>query len=111
MISGKKEIVIIQGDTYQKSVQILRCNNGTHEVISPELIDSVIITSSKLNINKILGYDSQNKKYILNLQSSETALFSPQITTYDITVKFTDQKIKTLCYKGQIRVMEKVNAI
>jgi len=111
LISGKKEIVIIQGDSYQKSVQILKCNHGEHEIIPHELIDKVIITSKSLNINKELAYDDENKKYLLNLTSSETASFKPQITNYDLTVIFTDSKIKTICYNGQVKILEKSNTL
>ncbi len=103
MITGKREINIIQGDYYQKNVII--------QNVDPSLIDTVNITCKALNVNKDLVYDSENQKYIFYLTPTETANFKVALTSYDLTITFADSKRKTVCYNAMFRVMAKNNII
>lgn len=103
MIKGKKEIVIIQGDSYQKKVKIINVDNS--------LIDSVIMSCEKLNINKELTYDSEKQEYVFYLSPEETSAYQENLANYDFTIKFKDDNIKTICYNSMIRVMPKNNAV
>ncbi len=103
MVKGKKEITIIQGDSYQKNVKILNVDHA--------LIDKVIMSCIKLNINKELTYDSENDKYVFYLSPEETSTYDEIITNYDFTIKFKDDNVKTVCYKSMIRVMSKSNSL
>lgn len=103
MITGPKEIVILQGDYYRKTVHF---NN-----IEPELISNVNITCKSCGLSKDLSYDSENKRYIFELSSDETTIMEPAISTYDLTVTFTGDKIKTVCYNAGFKVLKKTNKL
>lgn len=103
MITGKKEINIIQGDSYTKNVII---KNVDHE-----LIETVNITCKALNVDKDLTYDSTTNKYIFNLSPEETSEFKVMLTNYDLTVTLINNRKKTVCYNSVFRVMKKNNVI
>lgn len=103
MIKGDSGIIVIQGDTYQKSVII--------ENVDSELIDDIYISCKDLGINKQLEYDNENDKFVFTLTSQETINLKSMTTTFDITVYFKDSKVKTVSYKSNIQVLPKTNAV
>ena len=103
MITGKVDIQIIQGDTYQKNVLI--------ENVDLSLIEGVYFSCSKLDITQKLEYDNNIERYVFILTADETKDLTPIYTDYDITIKFTDDKIKTVSYRGGFCVLPKTNEI
>ena len=103
MVTGKVEIQIIQGDSYQKNVLISK--------VDLALIEGVYFSCSKLNIEKKLDYDRDIERYVFALTSNETKDLPPIYTDYDITVKFNDDKIKTVSYRGSFSVLLKTNKV
>lgn len=103
MISKKYTIEIIQGDTIEKNIVISGVNNND--------IDKVYLSSSKLQIDKELTYDSENQKWLFKLESNETKNLTITTTDFDITIKFTNDDILTCIYRGLIQVLPKINKV
>lgn len=103
MVKGKVEINIIQGDNYQKNVLV--------EDVDLSYIEGVYFSCSRLNICKKLPYDSDIARYVFSLTADETKAFPPIISDYDITIKFTDEKVSTVSYRGRINVLPKINEV
>lgn len=97
------DIIIIQGDTYQKNVSI--------EGVYLDSIEGVYFSCGKLKLSKKLPYDSTIGRFTLILTSEETTALKPIVTDYDITVKFFDSKIRTGLYRGKLIVSEKNNPV
>ena len=100
MIKGQKQIKVIQGDSYQLNVSVTNAS-GT--------INHIVVSSKKLNIKKILTFDSESNKYIFNLTAEETAEFPVITTDYDLTIFFTDENVQTIAYRAEIVVLPKTN--
>ena len=96
-------ITIIRGDTCQKNVSITG--------VETSLIDSVYFSCNDLEIDKALTYDNTIGKWIFRLEPNETSLLKKITSDFDITVKFTDDSISTLIYRGTIRVLPKNNKV
>lgn len=103
MVTGNVEIKIIQGDYYQKNVSVKN--------VDSTLIEGVYFSCDKLNICKKLEYDNDIEKYKFILTPQETSELKPIICDYDITIKFTDDKIKTPSYRGSVVVLPKTNEV
>ena len=99
----ESDIVIIQGDTYEKHVSI--------DGVFLSAIESVYFSCGKLNITKQLNYDGSINRFVLTLSSDETKTFKPVVTDYDITVKLNGDKVTTGLYRGKLIVAEKNNPI
>jgi len=98
----QSDIVVIQGDTYQKNVSI--------EGVFLESIESVYFSCGKLNLEKELYYDESINKFVLLLTSEETKNLKPIVTDFDITVKIIG-KVITGLYRGKFIVAEKNNRV
>lgn len=103
MICGKVNIIIVQGDSYQKKVKI--------EGIDNEMIEGVYFSSDKLKFSKKLTYSMVEEKYIFSLTPLETETFPAGKGDYDITIKFIDDKIKTISYRESFDVLPKINKV
>ena len=100
MIRGQKQIKVIQGDSYQLNVSVENVTNA---------IDNITVSSEKLEIKKVLTYDSVNNKYIFTLTPNETRNFTVGKTDYDLTIFFADDNVQTIVYKSEITVLPKTN--
>lgn len=99
----KNVIEIIQGDTLQKNVLI----SG----VSETQISKVYFSCKKIEIEKELTYDSEIERYVLRIESDETKELEPITTDYDLTIKFTDDDVSTVLYRGILKVLPKVNEV
>ncbi len=99
----QSDIVIIQGDTYQKNVIV--------DGVFLSAIEGVYFSCGKLNLSKKLEFDGSINKFVLILSSEETASLKPVVTDYDITVKFEGNKVQTGVFRGKLIVSEKNNPI
>lgn len=102
MTEGNSTITIIQGDSYDRTITI--------EGIDTELIKEVYISCSELNLCKQL-IKSPDGSFTFSLSSEETKGFKEFYGNYDLTVKFNNNKIKTLLYKSFIKILAKTNGI
>lgn len=99
---------IVQGDSYKAKV-IIKNADGT--VVDRNLIDKIYFTSKSLNVQKQITYDTDLSNYILSLTPAETKLFKPEEHSFDLTIIFTSESIKTVTYEGVILVLAKHNEI
>lgn len=97
------DIVIIQGDTYQKNVII--------EGVYTDIIEGVYFSCGKLNLTQKLSFNSQFNHFELILSSEQTATLKPVVTDFDITVKLQNDKVTTGLYRGKLIVLDKNNPI
>lgn len=97
------EIIIIQGDTYQKNVAV----NG----VMRDQIQAVYFSCAKLNVTKELPFDPTIMKYVLRFTPEETASFKHIVTDFDITVKLAETVVKTGVYRGKLMILEKNNSV
>ena len=98
----KPTITIVKGDSFEKTFKMEQSNS---------LIAKVYFTSKDLNLQKELSYDSTHDVYTLSLTKDETADLREVLTTYDITVQFSDDKILTVVYKDLIHILPKINKV
>lgn len=103
VISGNTQISIIQGDSYQKSIEITN--------VDTELIESIVFSCKALNLTRELTKSLIGNKYELYFTATETLAFSVFNSSYDLTVKFKDSKIKTIVYNSFIEVLPKNNTL
>lgn len=96
-------ITIIKGDTCQKNVTI--------KTGKLRIIDSVYFSSEKLGFSQKLRYDEDIGKYIFYLSPQETSEMNTYYGDFDITIKFSDNDIRTALYRGYIEVLEKTNVV
>lgn len=99
----QSDIVIIQGDTYQKNVLV--------EGVLLDTIEGVYFSCGKLNISKELTFDENLNAWVLLFTHEETQSFKPIVTDYDITVKLFGNNIKTGLHRGRLQVSEKNNPV
>lgn len=100
---GNTRLQIIQGDSFDRIISI--------EGAEKSQIEGVYFSCEKLEICKKLVYDESNNYYVLSLNASETSDFKTIETTYDLTIKFTNDKTQTATYCSQITIMPKVNKV
>ncbi len=99
----QSDMVIIQGDSYQKNVYI--------DGVFLSAIEGVYFSCGKLNLSKKLDFDDANNNWFLLLTPEETEILKPVVTDYDITVKFNGNKVQTGLYRGKLIVSEKNNPV
>ena len=99
----QSDIVIIQGDTYQKNVLI--------EGVLLDAIEAVYFSCGKLNLSKQLPFDSSLQRFTLILSHEETQALKPIVTDYDITVKLFGDTIRTGLHRGKLIVLDKNNPV
>lgn len=102
MCNNTIELEIIQGDSFELYLSIADVDYTD--------IKDIYFTSAELHINT--KFELKNGDYILNIPAELTSTLLPVISTdYDITVYFTDNKVKTVKYRGKIKVYEKTNKV
>jgi len=99
---------IVQGDSYKAKVKI---KNADGTAVDRQYISHIYFTSKSLNLQKEITYDTEMQDYILSITPTETASFKPEEHSFDLTIYFTEQSIKTATYEGQILVLEKHNEV
>ena len=103
MVNGNAEIMIIQGDSYQKNIVVRNAN-----LIS---IKNIYITCDRFGICQDLDFNDEIGKWVFYLSPEQTAQLQETTTDYDITIEFTDKKIKTVSFEAQFVVFKKKNKI
>lgn len=101
MVIGDSKITIIQGDSYERYI--------TFEGVDLNLIEGVYFSSEKLGIVKKLFLN--HNIFILSLTAEETMNFPIMNATYDLTVKFIENKVNTVQYQAVISILSKNNRI
>jgi hypothetical protein len=101
-MSNTKEIQLVQGDSLTLSL--------TFEDIESSDIQAIYFSSKGvLNFAKEFSEDGDN--YILTIAAEDSEDFSRGHFTYDITVEFTENRKKTVIYKGPFVILSKDNKI
>lgn len=103
MIKGKLDMIIIKGDTYEKRITLTNIDNNT--------IEGVYVSSEGLSISQKTTYDNVNSCYVFRLDTTDTNVLETMSTTYDITLKLTNDEVYTLLHKGLVKVLPKVNEV
>jgi hypothetical protein len=102
MINDETTITIIKGD----SLHI----NLTFENLDAELISHVYFSSRNI-ITKEFIYDEFEENYRLEILAAESAQFEAGRFSYDITVFFIDDGVKTVQRKGPFVILTKDNMV
>lgn len=97
----KATIDIIQGDSFMQEIEI--------EGADIDLIEGVYFSCEKLNLCKKLKL--VDGIFVLEIESNETINFPKVYTTFDLTIRFTDNKIKTVVFCYPFNVHEKKNKV
>ena len=92
-------IELVIGDTLVRYFKITGLDN----------ITSVHFISEELGIDKELLYDEEQNLYKLLILSTETSLFKPCATDYDIKVIGQDKSVYTGKYRTRFKVLPNVN--
>lgn len=100
-IIGNSNIEIIKGDTYQLNI--------TLEGVELKTISNIYFSSKSLDITKELV--KQQNEFKLILEPNETIKFKIGSFDYDLTIKFVDDKIKTIIYRSFISILPKINEV
>lgn len=103
MVKGNAEIMVIQGDSYEKNVVVKNANLFS--------IRNIYITCDKLGICQDLQYNDEIGKWVFYLSAEQTAQLREITTDYDITIVFTDTKVKTVSYEALFTVLAKTNKV
>lgn len=94
-------IQLVQGDTLNLTITV---------EAGAELIEELWLTSRALNISeKLTQVDDTHWLAVLN--PSFTCNCKGGYTTYDVTAILKDNQVSTLVFNGEIKVLEKENAI
>jgi tRNA splicing endonuclease len=96
------EIKIIKGDSLDLTLTI--------ENIELELIEHVYFSSRNLLTREFL-WDEPTEKYRLRIAAEETEEFPVGRASYDITIMFIDEGVRTAKYKGPLIVHPKDNRV
>ena len=102
-IKGNPKILLVSGDSYTREISFVG--------IEIELIEGVYFSSEKLSICKKLEFDDDNNVYVLHLAPNETQNFAVGTTTFDLTIQFINDDIKTIQYEAIITILEKSNKV
>jgi hypothetical protein len=102
MITDETTITIIKGD----SLHI----NLTFENLDEDLISHVYFSSRNI-ITKEFTYDQFEENYRLEILATESANFEAGRFSYDITVFFIDDGVKTVQRKGPFVILTKDNMV
>jgi hypothetical protein len=102
MVTDETTITIIKGD----SLHI----NLTFENLDEDLISHVYFSSRNI-ITKEFTYDEFEENYRLEILASESAEFEAGRFSYDITLVFVDDGVKTVQRKGPFIILTKDNMV
>lgn len=100
---GNPSITIIQGDSYTNEVSI--------DGIEREFIEGVYFSCSYLSLSIKLDYDDKNDLFLLSLTPEDTKKLKVCRCNYDITIKFTENTIKTLYHNAPLQIKKKTNEV
>ena len=94
---------LIQGDVFELNITILDYDKV------PE-IEEMYFSCLEENIIKKFEKVTENEFYMV-IPSAETKSFVPNITNFDVTVKFFDGEDLTFLFEGKIEILKKRNKI
>lgn len=101
IVKGSSDIEIVQGDTLNLTISLLN--------VDKQNVQELWFSCQSLGVKDQFTYQDSCCKWVFFYENtSEWAL---GVTTYDITVVFIDGSVKTIQYKGSLRVLEKTNKI
>jgi hypothetical protein len=102
MINDETTITIVKGDNLHI--------NLTFENLDLDLISHVYFSSRNI-ITKEFTYDNEEENYRLEILASESEDFPAGKHSYDITVYFIDNGVKTVQRKGPLVILTKDNKV
>lgn len=105
------DIKLIQGDTLDIAFQFLGAED---EVLDDTVILSAYVTCERLKIQTNLAYDPEGGIWLLSFASGETINFDSCVTTYDLTLVYSDPMntvVKTEVYQNKFSVLKKNNKV
>lgn len=105
---GDYNITLIQGDSLDKRYRV---ENGSGEAVSEDVVQSIVFSCSSLGIQQPLTHDTDDGVWLLTIPAKITATLAPIATTYDLTLVFAGEAVKTLVYEGALTVKRKSNPI
>lgn len=100
-IDGTLDIRIIQGDSYRREITI--------DGLGQEVIEGIYFSSHELGVCKKCLYE--DGVYVLYFSPSETENFKAFSGIYDLTVRFNQNDVNTICYNSSITILEKNNKV
>lgn len=104
--TGNIRLQIIQGDSFDRQVYV--------EGVETDKIEGIYFTCEKLGICKklVLTKDITKDSYFaLSISAEESSKFPKIDASYDLTIKFIDDKIQTATYCSQISILPKINKV
>ena len=102
MTTDETTITIVKGDSLHL--------NLTFENLDLSLVSHVYFSSRNI-ITKEFIYDSEEENYRLEILAVESEEFPAGKYSYDITVYFTDDGVKTVQRKGPFVILTKDNRV
>lgn len=100
--TGNIRLQIIQGDSFDRQVYV--------EGVETDKIEGIYFTCEKLGICKKLVLTKDNY-FVLSISAEESSKFPKIDASYDLTIKFIDDKIQTATYCSQISILPKINKV
>lgn len=99
---GNTYLEVIQGDTLMLTIRL--------ENIDLSTIDKIYFSCSDLNLIEEFE-KNEDDSYKLVVGSNVTKSFIPSTYNYDITINFSDNRVKTIEYCGEINILKKTNTV
>mgnify|MGYP000201033360 CR=1 FL=1 len=100
--TGNIRLQIIQGDSFDRQVYV--------EGVETDKIEGIYFTCEKLGICKKLVL-TKDSYFTLSISAEESSKFPKIDASYDLTIKFIDDKIQTATYCSQISILPKINKV
>ena len=100
--TGNIRLQIIQGDSFDRQVYV--------EGVETDKIEGIYSTCEKLGICKKLVL-TKDSYFTLSISAEESSKFPKIDASYDLTIKFIDDKIQTATYCSQISILPKINKV
>ena len=100
--TGNIRLQIIQGDSFDRQVYV--------EGVETDKIEGIYFTCEKLGICKKLVL-TKDSYFALSISAEESSKFPKIDASYDLTIKFIDDKIQTATYCSQISILPKINKV
>ena len=100
--TGNIRLQIIQGDSFDRQVYV--------EGVGTDKIEGIYFTCEKLGICKKLVL-TKDSYFTLSISAEESSKFPKIDASYDLTIKFIDDKIQTATYCSQISILPKINKV
>lgn len=105
-LEGNEPIEFVQGDTYTYTLRF-------NDVDLVDFIEKIVFTCSRYNIGKEFSRVETEDGVQFEIRLENTEDFCPSITTFDITVVFSEGEKRTIVSETGIkfRVHEKKNPV